>query len=44
MFAIGITGINLSATQRYFDISLTNRRTIKYANGTKLKVRDRVTL
>ena len=44
MFAIGITGINLSSSTRYFDITLTNRVTEKYANGTTSKTRNSVTL
>ena len=32
MFAIGITGIDLSSSSRYFDITFTNRTSVK--NGT----------
>ena len=33
MFAIGITGMDLSSNQRYFDISLNHKTTINSASG-----------
>ena len=43
MFAIGITGIDLSSSQRYFDISFVNRSFAK--NGTStVKTRDSIPL
>ena len=44
MFAIGLTGINLGASQRYFDISLINRSTQKFSNGSKVKIKDYIAL
>ena len=44
MFAIGLTAINLSASQRYFDITLTSRITEKHSNGTTTKIRNSVSL
>ena len=44
MFAIGITGINLAGSQRYFDISLRDRTNTKYSNGTKTSVKLSVPL
>lgn len=38
MFAVGLTGIDLSVSTRYFDIYLTQRTTLKSKSGTtKLK-------
>lgn len=38
MFALGITGIDLSSSQRYFDISMTHKTTITNTSGrTKQK-------
>lgn len=41
MFAIGITGIDLSSSSRYFDITLTNKTSIK--NGTT-KIKSTTTI
>ena len=41
MFAIGITGVDLSSSERYFDILLTNRTYTK--NGSSL-VKDTTTI
>lgn len=43
MFAIGLTGIDLSSTERYFDIVLTNRTTIK-SGGTLVKTTTNIPL
>ena len=44
MFAIGLTGMDLSASQRYFDIELINIVTTKNASGSRVKVKTKIPL
>lgn len=43
MFAVGLTGINLNASKRYFDIYSAQRMTIKNSSGTT-KTKKAITL
>jgi hypothetical protein len=43
MFAIGLTGMDFSASKRYFDVELINRLTEKNSSGS-YKVNSRVAL
>lgn len=43
MFAVGLTGLNLSASSRYFDVSLTQRKTYKSSSGTT-KIKEPIKL